>query len=87
MKSQPLVSEGSSSPELRVMAPPAVLLRLPSGSLRKAFSQAEFPSLFIRYARDGSKVEHSSWAESDLALEDDGHGVSVDRQHTPYLAR
>jgi hypothetical protein len=39
--------------------------------------------LYARYARDGSKVEHSSWAESDLALEDDGHGVSVDRRHTP----
>jgi hypothetical protein len=51
----------------------AVLLWLPSGSLRKAFSQAEFPSLFIRYARDGSKAEHSSGVKGDLALEGDGH--------------
>jgi hypothetical protein len=29
-------------------------------------------SLFVCYARDGSKTEHSSRAKSDLALESDG---------------
>jgi hypothetical protein len=32
------------------------------------------------------RSKNSSWAEGDLALENDGHGVSVDRRHTPYLA-
>jgi hypothetical protein len=42
-------------------------------------------SLYVCYAQDGPEAENSSWAEGDLALEDDGHGVSVDRRHTPYL--
>jgi hypothetical protein len=44
-------------------------------------------SLYFRYAQDGPESENSSRAEGDLVLEDDGHGVSVDRRHTPYLAR
>jgi hypothetical protein len=44
-------------------------------------------SLYVLYARDGSEAEHSSWAETDLVLEDDGHGVSFDQRHAPYLAR
>jgi hypothetical protein len=43
--------------------------------------------LYVLYARDGSEAEHSSWAESDLVLEDDGHGTNFDQRHTPYLAR
>jgi hypothetical protein len=46
---------------------------------------AEFPLYLLRMSWPQSK--NSSRAEGDLALEDDGHGVSVDRQHTPYLAR
>jgi hypothetical protein len=44
-------------------------------------------SLYVRYARDGPKAENSFWAEGDLALEDDVHGVRIDRRYTPYLAR
>jgi hypothetical protein len=29
------------------------------------------------------KQKNSSWAKGDLALENDGHGVSVDRRHIP----
>jgi hypothetical protein len=36
-------------------------------------------SLYVRYARDGPEAENSSRTEGDLALEDDGHGVSIDR--------
>jgi hypothetical protein len=36
-------------------------------------------SFYVCYARDGPEAENSSRAEGDLALEDDGHGVSVDR--------
>jgi hypothetical protein len=39
--------------------------------------------LYIRQAGDGPEAENCSWAEGDLALENDGHGVSVDRRHTP----
>jgi hypothetical protein len=40
-------------------------------------------SFNVRYARDGLEAENSSRAKGDLALEDDGHGVSIDRQHPP----
>jgi hypothetical protein len=43
--------------------------------------------LYVRYVRDGSEAEHDSWVESDLVLEDDGHGVNLDQRHTPYLVR
>jgi hypothetical protein len=42
----------------------------------------EIHSIFIMYTfgyYNGSKAEHSSWAENGLVLEDDGHGVSVDQ--------
>jgi hypothetical protein len=59
-------------PKPWVVAQPTVLLWLPSGSPRKAFSQDLVP-LFVCYARDGSKAEHSFRVKSDLALEGDGH--------------
>jgi hypothetical protein len=36
-------------------------------------------SVYIHHAGDGPEAETCSWAEGDLALENDGHGVSVDR--------
>jgi hypothetical protein len=35
--------------------------------------------LYIRRAGDGPEAEDCSWAEGDHALENNGHGVSVDR--------
>ena len=44
-------------------------------------------SLYIRHVEDGPEAEDCSWAEGDLVFENDGHGDSVDRRHTPYLER
>jgi hypothetical protein len=44
-------------------------------------------SLYIRHTEDGPEAKNSFWIEGDLALENDGHEVNVDRRDTPYLAR
>jgi hypothetical protein len=43
--------------------------------------------LYVCYVGDSSEAEDCSSVEGDHALKNDGHGVSVDRRRTPYLAR